>query len=107
MTTAARTLPSPSFAPDDASWWRQAAVYQVYPRSFADADGDGMGDLRGISEHFLDVVDPADLESVERSMTAVARGAGPGVVADTRWTPAEVDLEDPGVAGARSSSGAR
>ncbi|WOF22778.1 glycoside hydrolase family 13 protein [Microbacterium betulae] len=32
----------------DADWWRQAAVYQIYPRSFADANGDGIGDLRGI-----------------------------------------------------------
>ena len=32
----------------DADWWRQAVVYQVYPRSFADANADGVGDLRGI-----------------------------------------------------------
>ncbi|QDP96172.1 glycoside hydrolase family 13 protein [Microlunatus elymi] len=32
----------------DADWWRQAVVYQIYPRSFADANGDGIGDLQGI-----------------------------------------------------------
>lgn len=32
----------------DRHWWRNAVVYQIYPRSFADANGDGIGDLNGI-----------------------------------------------------------
>lgn len=35
-----------------ADWWRDAVVYQVYPRSFADAGGDGVGDLAGIVDRF-------------------------------------------------------
>jgi len=34
---------------EDAPWWRQAVVYQVYPRAFADSNGDGIGDLRGVT----------------------------------------------------------
>ena len=32
------------------NWWRDAVIYQVYPRSFADANGDGMGDLAGVRD---------------------------------------------------------
>ncbi len=34
-----------------SQWWKSAVIYQIYPRSFADSDGDGVGDLRGIIEH--------------------------------------------------------
>ena len=37
-----------SEAPASDRWWEGSVIYQIYPRSFADANGDGIGDLRGI-----------------------------------------------------------
>ncbi|MFT3875878.1 MAG: alpha-glucosidase [Propioniciclava sp.] len=41
----------PSLEASDAPWWQAAVAYQIYPRSFADGNGDGIGDLRGIIDH--------------------------------------------------------
>jgi oligo-1,6-glucosidase len=44
-------------------WWKSAVVYQIYPRSFADSDGDGIGDLRGIIDR-LDYIEALGVDVV-------------------------------------------
>ncbi|KLT43849.1 glycoside hydrolase [Cutaneotrichosporon oleaginosum] len=43
------TVSNSTYRTSSADWWRQALVYQIYPRSFMDANGDGIGDLVGIT----------------------------------------------------------
>ncbi|MFF7200772.1 glycoside hydrolase family 13 protein [Streptomyces sp. NPDC008141] len=48
--TAAEGQSLASSSSEGRDWWRDAVIYQVYVRSFADSDGDGIGDLRGATE---------------------------------------------------------
>jgi alpha-glucosidase len=58
------TMPSPKTKNDSAQdWWRGASIYQIYPRSFADSNGDGIGDLAGITSR-LDYVASLGVDAV-------------------------------------------
>src|SRR3954471_5585949 len=48
---AAAGAAGPTPPADDPQWWRSAVIYQIYPRSFADGNGDGVGDLAGVRQH--------------------------------------------------------
>ncbi|GAB86034.1 alpha-amylase family glycosyl hydrolase [Gordonia rubripertincta] len=90
-TIAARVEPAtvsvPQLDPTDTTWWKSAVFYQIYPRSFCDANGDGVGDLAGVigklgylellgidaiwlspimtspmADHGYDVADPRDID---------------------------------------------
>ncbi|GAA3752127.1 glycoside hydrolase family 13 protein [Microbacterium kribbense] len=60
-----------------AQWWRSAVIYQIYPRSFADANGDGIGDLPGITQHLPDLADlGVDAVWLSPFMTSPQKDAG-------------------------------
>jgi alpha-glucosidase len=61
LTLDARSAPEASAA--TTPWWKGAVVYQIYPRSFADTNNDGVGDLAGITAH-LDHVASLGVDAV-------------------------------------------
>ncbi len=83
------TLADATVLAADPDWWRQAAVYQIYPRSFADANGDGIGDLKGITSRVPYLVElgvdavwlspfyPSALADGARSSTSSPRPTAP------------------------------
>ena len=54
---------SPSVDPASVPWWERGVIYQIYPRSFQDSDGDGVGDLKGI-EYRLDYLADLGVDAV-------------------------------------------
>ncbi|MFS0734315.1 glycoside hydrolase family 13 protein [Microbacterium sp. 1P10UB] len=72
MSTPELTVAAPSQDETPGSeWWRTAVIYQIYPRSFADTNGDGIGDLAGVTAHLDDLqelgVDAIWLSPFQRS----------------------------------------
>jgi alpha-glucosidase len=50
-------------AAEDANWWKHAVIYEIYPRSFGDSNGDGIGDLNGITKH-LDYLQDLGVDAI-------------------------------------------
>ncbi len=71
-----------------AGWWRDAVVYQVYPRSFQDTDGDGIGDLAGIASR-LDHLEWLGVDAVWLSPIY------PSPLADSGYDVADYTAIDP------------
>jgi alpha-glucosidase len=65
------------FAAPGSEWWRSAVIYQIYPRSFADASGDGIGDLPGVTSR-LDSLQDLGIDAIWLSpfMTSPQKDAG-------------------------------
>ena len=54
---------APAAAAHAAPWWRNAVIYEIYPRSFQDSNGDGIGDLNGITQR-LDYLESLGVDAI-------------------------------------------
>jgi alpha-glucosidase len=63
-TTLSRSqsMPANQFA-GEPNWWQKSVIYEIYPRSFADSNNDGTGDLKGITEH-LDYLQQLGVDAI-------------------------------------------
>jgi len=61
--TAQTETPSAQSRPSGSEWWHNAVIYQVYPRSFQDTNGDGVGDLNGIIDR-LDYLQKLGVDAI-------------------------------------------
>jgi alpha-glucosidase len=116
----------------DAPWWQTAVVYQIYPRSFRDTNGDGVGDLRGILEgldhlawlgvdaiwlspvfrspmvdHGYDVSDYCDVDPIFGTLAdldeLVAQAHARGIKVLLDWVPNHTSDQHPWFVASRSS----
>src|SRR5947209_10928011 len=52
-----------SAPPIDNTWWKHAVIYEIYPRSFQDSNGDGVGDLNGVTQR-LDYLEALGVDAI-------------------------------------------
>jgi alpha-amylase len=62
--------PTPT-PPPNQGWWRDRVVYEIFVRSFADSDGDGVGDLRGLTAHLDDLNDGNPATTTDLGVDAI------------------------------------
>ena len=68
LSAGGQSAPSPAATPVATSsthsyWWQHAVIYEIYPRSFQDSDGDGIGDIKGISSR-LDYLQDLGIDAI-------------------------------------------
>ena len=63
LTAQTAPMPGNPHPPIDGTWWKHAVIYEIYPRSFQDSNGDGIGDLNGINRR-LDYLQALGVDAI-------------------------------------------